>query len=161
MPHNDALPIDVVSDVVCPWCYIGKKRIEQALALAPDVPVELTFRPFFLNPSVPLPFQLDESNLSETVRLTHRVVDLRREAMQKNLMLRYRAVEARKGKVPLAERELTKTDRNGRLAGMVAPLANWATETGNKLTRPAMRSASMSCTIGCVERRVYFTATPG
>ncbi|MCG6204558.1 DsbA family oxidoreductase [Rhodopseudomonas sp. HC1] len=47
------LKIDVVSDVVCPWCYIGKKRIEQALALAPDVPVELTFRPFFLNPSVP------------------------------------------------------------------------------------------------------------
>jgi predicted DsbA family dithiol-disulfide isomerase len=47
------LKIDVVSDVVCPWCYIGKKRIEQALALAPDVPVELTFRPFFLNPWVP------------------------------------------------------------------------------------------------------------
>ncbi|KPF98931.1 disulfide bond formation protein DsbA [Rhodopseudomonas sp. AAP120] len=47
------LKIDVVSDVVCPWCYIGKKRIEQALALAPDVPVDLTFRPFFLNPSVP------------------------------------------------------------------------------------------------------------
>ena len=57
-----------------------------------------------------------------------------------HLMLRYRAVEARKGKVPLAERELTKTDRNGRLAGMVAPLANWATETGNKLTRPAMEA---------------------
>ncbi len=43
-----------------------------------------------LNPSVPLPFQLDEENLSETVRLTHRVVDLRREVMQKNLTLRYR-----------------------------------------------------------------------
>ncbi|NEW93375.1 DsbA family oxidoreductase [Rhodopseudomonas sp. BR0M22] len=47
------LTIDVVSDVVCPWCYIGKKRIEQAIALAPEVPVELTFRPFFLNPWVP------------------------------------------------------------------------------------------------------------
>jgi predicted DsbA family dithiol-disulfide isomerase len=47
------LTIDVVSDVVCPWCYIGKKRIEQALALAPEVPVELTYRPFFLNPWVP------------------------------------------------------------------------------------------------------------
>ncbi|MGX7744980.1 DsbA family oxidoreductase [Rhodopseudomonas parapalustris] len=47
------LKIDVVSDVVCPWCYIGKKRIEQAIALAPEVPVELTFRPFFLNPWVP------------------------------------------------------------------------------------------------------------
>jgi predicted DsbA family dithiol-disulfide isomerase len=47
------LKIDIVSDVVCPWCYIGKKRIENALALVPDVPVEVNFRPFFLNPWVP------------------------------------------------------------------------------------------------------------
>jgi len=47
------LQIDVVSDVVCPWCYIGKHRIESALALVPDVPVKLQFRPFFLNPWVP------------------------------------------------------------------------------------------------------------
>jgi predicted DsbA family dithiol-disulfide isomerase len=46
------LQIDIVSDVVCPWCYIGKKRIEDALALVPDVPVEVTWRPFFLNPWV-------------------------------------------------------------------------------------------------------------
>ena len=50
-----------------------------------------------LNPSVTPPFQLDDDNLSETTRLTHRVLDLRRPAMQKNLMLRYRvAMEARK-----------------------------------------------------------------
>ncbi|MET0219101.1 MAG: DsbA family oxidoreductase [Tardiphaga sp.] len=47
------LQIDIVSDVVCPWCYIGKRRIENALALAPDVPVEVTWRPFFLNPWIP------------------------------------------------------------------------------------------------------------
>jgi len=47
------LKIDIVSDVVCPWCYIGKKRIENALELVPDVPVEVIFRPFFLNPWVP------------------------------------------------------------------------------------------------------------
>jgi len=47
------LPIDVVSDVVCPWCYIGKRRLEQAIALAPDVPVEVRWRPYFLNPWVP------------------------------------------------------------------------------------------------------------
>jgi predicted DsbA family dithiol-disulfide isomerase len=47
------LKLDIVSDVVCPWCYIGKRRIENALALAPDVPVELHWRPFFLNPWVP------------------------------------------------------------------------------------------------------------
>jgi predicted DsbA family dithiol-disulfide isomerase len=47
------LTIDIVSDVVCPWCYIGKKRIEDALKLAPDVPAEVHWRPFFLNPWVP------------------------------------------------------------------------------------------------------------
>ena len=47
------LQIDIVSDVVCPWCYIGKKRIEDALALASDVPVEVNWRPFFLNSWVP------------------------------------------------------------------------------------------------------------
>ncbi len=50
-----------------------------------------------LNPSVTPPFQLDDDNLSETTRLTHRVLDLRRPYMQKNLMLRYRvAMEVRK-----------------------------------------------------------------
>ena len=47
------LTIDIVSDVVCPWCYIGKRRIENALKLVPDVPVEVNFRPYFLNPWVP------------------------------------------------------------------------------------------------------------
>ena len=50
-----------------------------------------------LNPSVTPPFQLDDENLSETVRLTHRVLDLRRPAMQRNMRLRYRvAMEVRK-----------------------------------------------------------------
>jgi aspartyl-tRNA synthetase len=47
-----------------------------------------------LNASVTPPFQLDEDNLSETVRLTHRVLDLRRPQMQQNLMLRYRVAMA-------------------------------------------------------------------
>ena len=50
---NTPLPIDVVSDVVCPWCYIGKRRLEQAIALKPEIPVEVHFRPYFLNPWVP------------------------------------------------------------------------------------------------------------
>ena len=47
------LSIDVVSDVVCPWCYVGKRRLERALALRPDVRAELRWLPFFLDPSVP------------------------------------------------------------------------------------------------------------
>lgn len=50
---TEPLTIDVVSDIVCPWCYIGKRRLERALAMRPDVPVEVRWRPFFLNPWVP------------------------------------------------------------------------------------------------------------
>lgn len=53
MTSSLSIQIDVVSDVVCPWCYIGKHRLERALALAPDVAVEVNWRPFFLNPWVP------------------------------------------------------------------------------------------------------------
>jgi len=45
--------IDVVSDVVCPWCFIGKHRLEKALALRPDIPVEVHWRPYFLNDWIP------------------------------------------------------------------------------------------------------------
>ena len=47
-----------------------------------------------LNPSAPPPFQLDEDNLSESVRLENRVLDLRRAPMQRNLRLRHRAAMA-------------------------------------------------------------------
>src|SRR5580704_7418595 len=45
--------IDVVSDVVCPWCYIGKRRLEGAIALARDVEVSINWRAYFLNPWIP------------------------------------------------------------------------------------------------------------
>jgi predicted DsbA family dithiol-disulfide isomerase len=45
--------IDVVSDVVCPWCYIGKRRLEEAIALTPDVNVSINWRAYFLNPWIP------------------------------------------------------------------------------------------------------------
>ncbi len=59
-----------------------------------------------------------------------------------HLMLRYWAAEAKHGKVDFRLKQLTKTDRNGRLAGPVAGLVNWASDTKNKLTRPLMESAA-------------------
>lgn len=47
------LQIDVVSDVVCPWCFIGKKRLEKAIALRTDLAVEVRWHPYFLNDWVP------------------------------------------------------------------------------------------------------------
>ena len=53
MSEKLRLHVDVVSDVVCPWCYIGKKRLEGALKLIDDVEVTVRWRPFFLNPWIP------------------------------------------------------------------------------------------------------------
>lgn len=53
MVSNAPLPVDVVSDVVCPWCYVGKRLLEQAISLKPQVRVAVRFRPYFLNPWVP------------------------------------------------------------------------------------------------------------
>jgi len=55
MPKNSLQPVrvDVISDVVCPWCFIGKRRLEKAIALNPDIPVEVHFRPYFLNDWIP------------------------------------------------------------------------------------------------------------
>jgi predicted DsbA family dithiol-disulfide isomerase len=53
MSGPDPLRIDVISDVVCPWCFIGKRRLEKAIALKPDIPVSVHYRPYFLNPWVP------------------------------------------------------------------------------------------------------------
>src|SRR5262249_53480468 len=50
---QEPLRIDVVSDVVCPWCFIGKRRIEKAVALRPDIPVDIHFHPYFLNDWIP------------------------------------------------------------------------------------------------------------
>jgi predicted DsbA family dithiol-disulfide isomerase len=53
MPAQKPLRIDVVSDVVCPWCFIGKRRLERALTLKPDIAVDLHWRPYFLNDWIP------------------------------------------------------------------------------------------------------------
>ena len=45
--------VDIFVDVVCPWCFIGKRRLERALAMRPDLPMQKAWRPFQLNPDMP------------------------------------------------------------------------------------------------------------
>jgi glycerol-3-phosphate dehydrogenase subunit C len=59
-----------------------------------------------------------------------------------HLMLRYWAIEAKERRVPRRRRELAMTDRNGRLAGLAAPIANWASNRGNRFTRPLLEKAA-------------------
>ena len=54
------MEIDIIFDTVCPWCYIGKRRLEQALALRPEIKAKPVWRPFLLNPEMP-PEGIDRS----------------------------------------------------------------------------------------------------
>lgn len=45
--------IEMVSDLVCPWCWLGLRRIEAAIARTPDIKVQLLFRPYELDPTIP------------------------------------------------------------------------------------------------------------
>ncbi len=49
----DPVTIDVISDVVCPWCYLGKRRLARAVGLLPEIPVVVRWRPFRLDPTIP------------------------------------------------------------------------------------------------------------
>ena len=53
MSETTSLTIDVVSDVVCPWCFLGQKRLEQAIEAVKDVDVTVRWRPFQLDPTIP------------------------------------------------------------------------------------------------------------
>lgn len=52
-PIHTRLAIEVVHDFVCPWCYLGVRRLLRALALRPDDLFEINWRPFLLNPDIP------------------------------------------------------------------------------------------------------------
>lgn len=74
---RDTLLIDVFADPVCPWCWLGKRRLDAALAARPDVDVTVRWQPFQLDPSVP-PEGLDRAEYLEAkfddmarVRATH------------------------------------------------------------------------------------------
>ena len=49
---REPIVVDVISDIVCPWCFIGKRRLEQAMALS-DTPLAIHWRPFQLDPTIP------------------------------------------------------------------------------------------------------------
>lgn len=54
-PHKGSpmVSLEIISDPVCPWCYIGKARLDRALEARPGHPFEITWRPFQLNPDMP------------------------------------------------------------------------------------------------------------
>jgi len=71
--HNRKIKIDVVSDVVCPWCYIGKRRLEKAIeSLSDEYEFDVEYHPFELNPKMPL------AGLNQKAYLTEKFGDDKR-----------------------------------------------------------------------------------
>ncbi|CAG1003362.1 MAG: DsbA family protein [Rhizobiaceae bacterium] len=53
MSDRQSITVDVVSDVVCPWCYLGQKRLDRAIAATPEIDVTVDWRPYQLDPTIP------------------------------------------------------------------------------------------------------------
>ena len=113
----EPLVIDVVSDVVCPWCFIGKRRLEKALALKPDIPVEVRFRPYFLNPWVP------REGMSREDYLTTKFGSVDR----------YKGIAGRVGAAAAAEGLVYASDKMKRQPNTLDAhrLIRWAGQTGD------------------------------
>jgi len=70
--QKQPIKVSVVSDVACPWCYVGKRRLESALQQWKGAPVEVTWHPFQLDPTIP------EAGLDRVTYLTNKFGDLER-----------------------------------------------------------------------------------
>ena len=53
MSDKPKILIDVISDIMCPWCFIGKRNLDQALASSPDLDIAVQWRPFQLDATIP------------------------------------------------------------------------------------------------------------
>lgn len=83
---QQTITLDIVSDIACPWCYVGKKRLEKAISLWNGAPVEVNWHPFELDPNLPeegldLTAYLDKKfgTRSQTKEMTDRLTALGKE----------------------------------------------------------------------------------
>lgn len=81
MAERETVSVDVVSDVVCPWCFIGQKRLDKAIGEVGDIDVEVRWRPFQLDPTIPPEgkdrkrYMIDKFGSEERIRQIHARVE--------------------------------------------------------------------------------------
>lgn len=81
MAERETVSVDVVSDVVCPWCFIGQKRLDAAIGEIKDIDVEVRWRPFQLDPTIPPEgkdrkrYMLEKFGSEERIRQMHARVE--------------------------------------------------------------------------------------
>jgi predicted DsbA family dithiol-disulfide isomerase len=157
--NRQSLRIDVVSDVVCPWCYLGKRRLEHAVALVPEVAVSVHWRPYQLDPSVPPEGMSREDyivgkfgNLAALNEAHQRLTDYGRaegvdyhferitrsaNTINAHRVVRWASAEGRQE--PMVERLFAAYFGEGRDIGEIAVLADIAGEVGLDRTIIAAR----------------------
>ena len=85
--------LDLVFDPICPWCFIGKRRLEQAFALRPNIAPEFRWRPFLLNPEMPesgvsrSDYMLKKCGSEQRVRRTAGAIEAAGESVEINFRL--------------------------------------------------------------------------
>lgn len=89
--------IDIYSDTVCPWCYLGKRRFELALAARPEYEPRVTWRPFELNPDIPVD-GLDRAaylaaRLGDAQRVAEVQAELTRQGEASGIAFRFELIE--------------------------------------------------------------------
>src|SRR5665213_1366090 len=89
--------IDIYSDTVCPWCYLGKRRFELALAARPEYEPRVTWRPFELNPDIPVE-RLDRAaylaaRLGDAQRVAEVQAELARRGEASGIGFRFELIE--------------------------------------------------------------------
>jgi predicted DsbA family dithiol-disulfide isomerase len=81
MSERQSISVDVVSDVVCPWCFIGQKRLEKAAEAVPEIAVDIRWRPYQLDPTIPpegkdrKQYMLDKFGSEERIRQIHATIE--------------------------------------------------------------------------------------
>ena len=97
-PTTQAMDVDFVADVVCPWCYIGWSRLQRTLALRPDIEAQIRWRPYQLNPELP-PEGVDRRALmaakfgDDPDRTRPMLENLQRQAAEDGLELKFEEIE--------------------------------------------------------------------
>ena len=87
MAAREKISVDVISDVVCPWCFLGQKRLDVAIAEVDDIDVEVHWRPFQLDPTIPPEgkdrkrYMIDKFGSEERIRPAHERLEALGEAV--------------------------------------------------------------------------------
>src|SRR5690606_3568875 len=79
---NKTITIDVISDVVCPWCFVGRKRLQQALSMLPDIDARVQWRPFMLDPTLPPQGKDRQSYLREKFGTGSKIDEIHKQLTQ-------------------------------------------------------------------------------